>query len=318
MALGAGTNLGPYRILDRLGAGGMGEVYKAHDSRLNRTVAIKVLPDALTSDPVAKQRFEREARAVAGLSSPHICPLYDIGHSAGTDFLVMEYLAGETLRDRLARGRLPLKQAIRYGTDIAAALAAAHRAGVVHRDLKPANVMLTESGAMLLDFGIARLPEAVETRTSAPVGSITIAGTLLGTLPYMAPEQVEGRLTNTLTDIFAFGAVMYEMVSGRQGFPGETDASIAAAILTTHPTRLAEIDPNVPAFVDHLVEVCLEKEPSKRWQSAADLVAELEWVNSERLEQRPASAPDARRSRWTLPIVAFTACVVGVAASVLW
>ena len=147
----------------------------------------------------------------------------------------MEYLAGETLRDRLARGRLPLKQAIRYGTDIAAALAAAHRAGVVHRDLKPASVMLTESGAMLLDFGIARLPEAVETRTSAPVGSITIAGTLLGTLPYMAPEQVEGRLTNTLTDIFAFGAVMYEMVSGRRAFPGETDASIAAAILTTHP-----------------------------------------------------------------------------------
>ena len=293
MALGAGTNLGPYRILDRLGAGGMGEVYRAHDSRLNRTVAIKVLPDALTSDPVAKQRLEREARAVAGLSSPHICPLYDIGHSAGTEFLVMEYLAGETLRDRLARGRLPLKQAIRYGTDIAAALAVAHRAGVVHRDLKPANVMLTESGAMLLDFGIARLPEAVETRTSAPVGSITIAGTLLGTLPYMAPEQVEGRLTNTLTDIFAFGAVMYEMVSGRRAFPGETDASIAAAILTTHPTRLAEIDPNVPAFVDHLVEVCLAKEPSKRWQSAADSVAELEWVNSERLEQRPASAPDA-------------------------
>ena len=175
MALTLGTSLGPYRIVERLGAGGMGEVYKAHDARLNRTVAIKVLPGSLTNDPVAQRRFEREARAVAALSSPHICPLYDIGHDAGTDFLVMEYLQGETLSGRLARGRLPLDQTVRYGIDIAAALSAAHRTGVVHRDLKPANVMLTESGAMLLDFGIARL-EVVETRTSAPVGSITAEG----------------------------------------------------------------------------------------------------------------------------------------------
>ena len=318
MALTLGSSLGPYRIVERVGAGGMGEVYKAHDTRLNRTVAIKVLPGSLTSDPDAKRRFEREARAVAALSSPHICPLYDIGHDTGTDFLVMEYLQGETLRDRLARGRLPLKQAIRYGTDIAAALSAVHRAGVVHRDLKPANVMLTESGAMLLDFGIARLPEVVETRTSAPVGSLTVEGSVLGTIPYMAPEQVEGRLTDTLTDIFAFGAVMYEMVSGRRAFAGDSDASIAAAILTAHPTRLAEIDPGVPASLDHLVEVCLAKEPSKRWQSAADLVTELEWVNSERLDRRPPSAPDARRSRWTVPSVAVGACATGIAAALIW
>ena len=318
MALTLGGSLGPYRIVERVGAGGMGEVYKAHDTRLNRTVAIKVLPGSLTSDPVAKRRFEREARAVAALSSPHICPLYDIGHDTGTDFLVMEYLEGETLRDRLARGRLPLKQAIRYGTDIAAALSAVHRAGVVHRDLKPANVMLTESGAMLLDFGIARLPEVVETRTSAPVGSLTVEGSVLGTIPYMAPEQVEGRLTDTLTDIFAFGAVMYEMVSGRRAFAGDSDASIAAAILTAHPTRLAEIDPGVPASLEHLVEVCLAKEPSKRWQSAADLVTELEWVNSERLDRRPPSAPDARRSRWTVPSVAVGACATGIAAALIW
>ena len=292
----------------------MGEVYKAHDTRLNRTVAIKVLPGSLTSDPVAKQRFEREARAVAALSSPHICPLYDIGHDAGTDFLVMEYLQGETLGVRLARGRLPLDQTIRYGIGIAAALSAAHRAGVVHRDLKPANVMLTESGAMLLDFGIARLPEVVETRTS---GSITVEGAVLGTIQYMAPEQVEGRLADAMTDIFAFGAVMYEMVSGRRAFPGDSYASIAAAILTTHPTRLTEIDPSVPGSLDHLVEVCLAKEPSKRWQSAADLVTELQWVNSERLDRRPPSAPDARRSRWTLPIVA-GACATGIAAALIW
>ena len=318
MALTLGSSLGPYRIVERVGAGGMGEVYKAHDTRLNRTVAIKVLPASLTSDPVAKRRFEREARAVAALSSPHICPLYDIGHDTGTDFLVMEYLEGETLRDRLARGRLPLKQAIRYGTDIAAALSAAHRAGVVHRDLKPANVMLTESGAMLLDFGIARLPEVVETRTSAPVGSLTVEGSVLGTIPYMAPEQVEGRLTDTLTDIFAFGAVMYEMVSGRRAFAGDSDASIAAAILTTHPTRLAEIDPGVPASLEHLVEVCLAKDPSKRWQSAADVVMELEWVNSERLERQPGPVPTARRRLWTLPIVAFATCATGIAAALIW
>ena len=318
MALTLGTSLGPYRIVERLGAGGMGEVYKAHDARLNRTVAIKVLPGSLTNDPVAKRRFEREARAVAALSSPHICPLYDIGHDAGTDFLVMEYLQGETLSDRLGRGRLPLDQTIRYGIDIAAALSAAHRAGVVHRDLKPANVMLTESGAMLLDFGIARLPEVVETRTSAPVGSITVEGAVLGTIQYMAPEQVEGRLTDALTDIFAFGAVIYEMVSGRRAFSGDSYASIATAILTTQPNRLTEIDPCVPASLEHLVEVCLAKEPSKRWQSAADLVTELEWVDSERVHRRPPALSDARRGRWTLPIVAFCACAIGITAAVLW
>ena len=217
MALEPGARLGPYEIVSPAGAGGMGEVYRALDTRLDRTVAIKVLPPNLTSDPPARQRFEREARAVAALSHPHICTLHDIGQQDGTDFLVMEYLDGETLAQRLTRGKLPLERALQYGTEIADALAAAHKAGIVHRDLKPGNVMLTKSGAELLDFGLAKPgvqlvgPGVTQLTTEGP---LTGAGTLLGTLPYMAPEQLQAYPVDARTDVFAFGCVLYEMLIG--------------------------------------------------------------------------------------------------------
>jgi serine/threonine protein kinase len=218
MALRPGARLGPYEIVSPAGAGGMGEVYRARDTRLDRTVALKVLPSDLTNDAAARQRFEREARAVAALSHPHICTLHDIGQHDGTDFLVMEYLDGETLAARLARGKLPLDQALHYGIQIADALAAAHKAGIVHRDLKPGNIMLTKSGAKLMDFGLAK-PHAHavvsgQTMTTA-ADSLTAQGTILGSLHYMAPEQLQGAEADTRTDVFGFGCVLYEMLSGR-------------------------------------------------------------------------------------------------------
>src|SRR5881396_3008946 len=232
LTLSSGTRFGRYEILSPLGAGGMGEVYRARDTRLDRTVAIKVLPDHLSTNAELRQRFEREARAVSSLSHPHICTLYDIGHQDGVDYLVMEFIEGSSLADRLEKGSLPAEQVLRYAIQIAGALDKAHRAGIVHRDLKPGNIMLTKSGAKLLDFGLAKLQGSgsglVSGLTSLPteLHALTGQGTILGTFQYMAPEQLEGREADARTDIFAFGAVVYEMATGKRTFTGRSQASL--------------------------------------------------------------------------------------------
>ena len=280
MPLGTGVRLGPYEIVNRAGSGGMGEVYRARDTRLDRTVAIKVLPTELTNDSAARQRLEREARAVAALSHPHICPLFDVGHQNGTDFLVMEYLEGETLAARLARGKLPLDQALEYGIQIADALAAAHKAGIVHRDLKPGNVMLTKSGAKLLDFGLAKPREqpVVSGQAETTLGQpLTGHGTILGTLQYMAPEQLEGNEADARTDIFAFGCVLYEMATGRKAFAGQTPASLVAAILEHDPVPVeTSFGTAAPSALDWVLRTCLAKSPDERWSSGHDVLLALQ------------------------------------------
>jgi Tol biopolymer transport system component/predicted Ser/Thr protein kinase len=269
MALASGTRLGAYEILAPLGAGGMGEVYRARDTRLDRTVAIKVLPANVASRPELRQRFEREARAVSSLNHPHICVLHDIGQQDGIDFLVMEYLEGETLAGRLARGPLSPDQALRHAIEIAEALGQAHRQGVFHRDLKPGNVMLTKSGAKLLDFGLARMKVG---DPDAPT-QLTQEGTILGTLQYMAPEQLEGKETDARGDIFAFGAVLYEMVTGHKAFAGQSQASIIAAIVSGQPAPME----SAPAL-EYVVRRCLAKDPDERWQNAQDIAGQLKWI----------------------------------------
>ena len=262
----------------------MGEVYKATDTRLDRTVAIKVLPEHVAADPDLKQRFEREARTVAALNHPHISTLHDIGSQNGIDFLVMEYLDGETLAQRLVKGALPLDQALQIAIEIADALDKAHRQGIVHRDLKPGNIMLTKAGAKLLDFGLAK------PRKPGPVGAAefsaamtqsepaTALGTILGTLPYMAPEQLEGKDVDARTDIFAFGAVVYEMVTGKRAFRGDSQASLVGAILKDQPAAVSSLLPMFPPAFDRLVTACLAKDPDDRWQTARDLGRELAWI----------------------------------------
>src|SRR5450759_581759 len=278
MTIPAGSRLGPYEVVSPLGAGGMGEVYKARDTRLERTVAIKVLPSHLSASPEVRQRFEREAKTISQLSHPHICALYDVGNQDGVEYLVMEYLEGETLADRLAKGALPLEQTLRYGAEIADALDKAHRQGIVHRDLKPGNVMLTKSGVKLLDFGLAKAitPETLPSEmTSSPTvagrAALTQEGTILGTFPYMAPEQLEGKETDGRTDIFAFGATLYEMATGRRAFSGSNQASLVSAILRDEPAPISSIQSMTPHALDRLVRKCLAKDPEDRWQNAADL-----------------------------------------------
>jgi serine/threonine protein kinase len=294
MALVNGTHLGPYEIVAPLGAGGMGEVYKARDTRLNRTVAVKVLPDHIADDPEARQRFEREAQSIAALNHPHICVLHDIGHCDGVDFLVMEHLEGVTLEARLARGALPLAEALRVGMEVVDALDKAHRSGIVHRDLKPANIFLTKAGAKLLDFGLAKNQAAgmpggtvaparvgaghrVPDLTMAPTinSPLTAQGMILGTVPYMAPEQIEGQEADARTDIFAFGAVLYEMVSGRRAFQGKSQPSLMSSILTVNPPAPSQVLSGAPPALDHVIGQCLAKDPDERWQSARDLWLEL-------------------------------------------
>ena len=279
LALTLGTTLGPYEIQSPLGAGGMGEVYKARDTRLDRTVAIKVLPQQVAADPALKQRFEREARTIAALNHPHICTIHDIGQQDGIDFLVMEYLEGETLASRLTKGALPLGQALKYACEIADAVDKAHRHGIVHRDLKPGNIMLTPSGAKLLDFGLAKLkrPFAVDSLSMLPTqqSPITAEGTIPGTLPYMAPEQLEGKEADARTDLFAFGAVLYEMVTGRRAFESKSQASLIAAIIDRDPPLISSLAPMSPPGLDWIVGRCLAKDPDDRWQTARDLLAEL-------------------------------------------
>ncbi len=265
----AGTKLGPYEVVALLGAGGMGEVYRARDTRLDRTVAIKVLPNELASDPELRQRLELEARSISKLSHPHICTLYDIGHQDGTCFLVMEYLEGETLAQRVHRSPLPVSLLLQYATEIADALDKAHQQGIIHRDLKPGNIMLTKSGTKLLDFGLAKVkPESVPATVTltemATERKLTAQGMLLGTLQYMAPEQVEGRETDVRTDIFALGAVIYEMATGRPAFTGRSSASLIAAILSSEPPAISSIQPMSPSALDHVVKTCLAKDPEQR------------------------------------------------------
>ena len=283
MSLNSGTRLGPYEIQSPLGAGGMGEVYRAHDTRLERTVAIKVLPSNLSADPNLRQRLEREAKAVSKLSHPHICTLHDIGHQDGIDFLVMELVEGETLEQRLLKGPLPTDQTIRYGAQIADALAKAHKLGITHRDLKPSNIMLTKSGAKLMDFGLAKrsgpspLASAL-TEMTIEHAKLTSEGMLVGTFQYMAPEQLEGKEADARTDIFAFGEVLYEMATGKPAFSGKSRASLIASILTTDPPPMAQLQPLTPPALERVVKKCLGKDPEERWQSASDLTSELNWI----------------------------------------
>jgi serine/threonine protein kinase/Tol biopolymer transport system component len=323
MALTTGTRLGPYEIQSPLGAGGMGEVYKARDTRLDRTVAIKVLPEHVATDPELRQRFEREAKTLAALSHPHICLIHDVGSEQGVDYLVMEHLEGETLAQRLSRGALPLDQALQVAIQIADALDKAHRKGIVHRDLKPGNIMLTKAGAKLLDFGLAKLRPAARAgavalsqapTVTSPFGvargePITGAGSILGTFQYMAPEQVEGQEADARTDIFAFGAVVYEMVTGRKAFEGKSQASLIAAILERDPAPMSSLQPVSPPSLGRVVRKCLAKDPDRRWQSANDLHDELRWI-ADADAQAEATAPQKRgtstsdrRRAWT-PIAA--------------
>jgi eukaryotic-like serine/threonine-protein kinase len=307
MALEPGARLGPYEIVSPAGAGGMGEVYRARDTRLDRTVALKVLPPDLTNDPAARQRFEREARAVAALSHPHICTLHDIGQQDGTDFLVMEYLDGETLAARLARGKLPLDQALHYGIQIADALAAAHRAGIIHRDLKPGNIMLAKSGAKLLDFGLAK-PQAVvtdqtQTRLAEP---LTGHGVILGTLQYMAPEQLEGREASAQSDLFSFGAVLYEMVVGRRAFDGDSQAAVISSILRSEPP-VATGNRNV----DRLLTRLLRRDSAERWHCARDVALLLRTVaTDQQFEPTPVAGHSGRRALWLVAGVILAAAVI--------
>ncbi len=271
----------------------MGEVYRAKDTRLDRTVAIKVLPSHLSEDPQLKQRFEREARTISSLSHPHICALYDIGQQDGIDYLVMEYLEGESVAHRLDKGALPMEQVLRYGVQIAEALDKAHRQGIIHRDLKPANIMLTKSGTKLLDFGLAKLQQ----RSEAPMASklptrdrpLTEEGAILGTVQYMAPEQLEGKESDARTDIFALGEVLYEMSTGRQTFQGTSKAGVMSAILSAEPPPISSVVPLAPPALDRVVKMCLAKDPEDRWQSARDVAGELKWISES--TSQPKTSP---------------------------
>jgi eukaryotic-like serine/threonine-protein kinase len=316
MPLAAGTRLGPYQILALIGAGGMGEVYKAHDSRLRRTVAIKTLRSQARDNPERRERFEREARTVAALEHPHICVLHDVGRQEGIDFFVTEYLEGETLADRLKRGPLPLNEVFAYGIEITDALDKAHRHRVIHRDLKPANIMLTKSGVKLLDFGLAKLksPESVTADGLTGTASITAPGVILGTLPYMAPEQLAGQEADARSDLFALGVVLYEMISGKRAFEAESPAGVVASILDRDPPSLDSATANPSAELAWVVSTCLKKNPDERWQSAADVLLVLRGIRV-RFEAGTATEhPRGKRSR--LPVVAL-AILVGVLAIAL-
>src|SRR5271165_2031808 len=282
MPLSHGVRLGPYEILDAIGAGGMGEVYRARDTRLERTVAIKILPAHLSCDPIRKQRFEREAKTISSLNHPHICVLHDVGQQDGIDYLVMECVEGETLSRRLEKGALPIEQVLKFGMQIADALDKAHRSGIIHRDLKPGNIMLTPTGAKLLDFGLAKPAATLASLATLTVTAVkqspaTEQGTIVGTFQYMSPEQVEGKELDGRSDIFSLGAVLYEMLTGQRAFPGKSQLSVASAILETEPAPISTIKPLTPPALDHTIRRCLAKELEKRWQSSADLAGELQW-----------------------------------------
>jgi Tol biopolymer transport system component len=325
MTLAPGIRLGPYEITGPIGAGGMGEVYKAKDTRLDRSVAIKVLPPEFCADPDRRARFEREAKTIGGLNPSHICTLYDVGEHDGSMFLVMEHLAGETLAARLGKGPMPLDQALTIGADIAEALATAHRQGVIHRDLKPGNVMLAKGGAKLLDFGLAKLktPGALGMAGDSALTAQeprTAAGTFLGTVPYTAPEQLEGKETDARSDIFSFGAVLYEMVTGRRAFPGESHASVISAIMSSQPPVPSSVRPVTPPALDRLVQRCLAKDPDARWQSATDVADELRWISAGSGSGAGVVAAAGQRAtrRRTWPWFAAAGILLAVATGATW
>ncbi len=303
MTLAAGHKLGPYEIVAPIGAGGMGEVYRATDTRLDRIVAIKVLSDHLTDSAEGRERFLREAKTISRLSHTNICALYDVGEQNGVDFLVMEFLEGETLAARLTKGPLPMEQVLRYGVEIADALDRAHRQRVVHRDLKPGNLMLTKSGVKLLDFGLAKLqarPTGVfagqMSAMATDPGGLTTAGTIVGTLQYMAPEQLEGGEADARSDIFSFGVILYEMATGQKAFSGSSHASVIANILKTDPQPILTLAPLVPPPLERLIRRCLAKDPDDRWQTARDLTLELRAISGEPALTSPSMAPSAAAS----------------------
>src|SRR5208282_5999725 len=334
MVLTPGTKLGPYEIRSALGAGGMGEVYSALDTRLDRRVAIKVLAGHLSSSPELKQRLEREARAISALNHPSICQLYDIGSQDGIDFLVMEFLEGETLADRLRKGALPMGELLKIGIAISDALAVAHRQGIIHRDLKPGNIMLTRGGAKLMDFGLAKplglqaaapgsgtAPSFTAAPTmsgASPLSPLTAAGSIVGTIQYMSPEQIEGREADARSDIIAFGAVLYEMATGNRPFLGKSQISMASSILEKDPEPISALKPESPRAVEHVVSCCLHKNPEERFQTAQDIKLELQWIASggSAVASAPSPAappPSLRRERlgWAIALVA--AVVIGLA-----
>ena len=312
----------------------MGQVYRAADTRLDRAVAIKVMPATLANDPVRRERFEREARSISRLEHPNICPLYDVGELpievGGGLFLVMQFLEGETLAQRLSRGPLSIKETLDVGIQIAEALAAAHRAGIVHRDLKPGNVMLTRAGARLLDFGLARTVSMASGGDSGAAGgadrtALTTQGTLLGTLHYMAPEQLESRDVDTRADIFAYGAVLYETVTGVKAFDAETPARVLSAILRDEPARVSAIVPVTPAGLDELIHTCLAKDPNERWQGMGDVARQLRWLQSALSSAKSGAVrrdavtgrTSARARTWRLPLIAAIAGVM-LGAAAMW
>ena len=320
MPLVSGTKLGPYEIEAPLGVGGMGEVYRARDKRLDRTVAIKILPSQLSSDPVRKQRFEREAKTISSLNHPHICVLHDIGSQNGLDYLVMECVEGQTLAQRLEKGPLPLDQVLKYGAQMADALDKAHRSGVVHRDLKPGNIMLTAAGAKLLDFGLAKAAApvaSVATLTAAVTQNspVTEQGTIVGTFQYMSPEQIEGKELDGRSDIFALGAVLYEMLTGKRAFEGKSQLSVASAILEKDPAPIGTMKPMTPPGLVHVVKKCLAKDRDERWQSSSDLKSELNWVvESGSQTGAPAFAVTKRSKRERVAWAAVAVSVVALLA----
>jgi serine/threonine protein kinase len=277
-----GRTLSHYKILEKVGSGGMGDVYKAKDVRLDRIVAVKILPERFAESAERRERFHREARVISQLNHPRICTLYEVGSDDGVDYLVMEYIEGETLAERLKKGALPLDRALEYGIRIAEGLDRAHRSGIVHRDLKPGNVMLTKSGVKLLDFGLAKPVRggagAMESEVRTELRDISEEQSILGTLQYMAPEQLEQKPVDARTDIFALGAVLYEMITGKKAFEGGSQASLLAAIMTSDPPSLSETQPLSPWILDRTIRKCLKKHPDERWQSAHDLMDELKWI----------------------------------------
>lgn len=319
MSLISGTKLGPYEIQSLLGAGGMGEVYRAKDSRLGRDVAIKVLPAEFSSDPVRKQRFEREAKTISGLNHPNICTLYDVGSQDGIEYLVMELVEGETLAQRLEKGPLLLQEVLKYGAQVADGLDKAHRSGVVHRDLKPGNIMLTRTGAKLLDFGLARpavTSGSLATMTAAAPQQfpMTQEGTIVGTFQYMSPEQVEGREVDARSDIFSLGAVLYEMVTGKRAFEAKSQLSALSAILEKEPEAISTLKPRTPPILDRTIQKCLAKQPDERWQSASDLATQLNWMSDSSSSAITLNPLKARRN-WGR-VTAFSATVLLLALAV--